>query len=108
MSFFRFFWLRNLIRKNTNPIPVDKAALWKNRLAIAYALIAWNAFGFVLYQICSGKGDWATYHGLSEEKKASAGHEWAKLLKIDNAKVYRVEGFSVKEVIDEKESDSQL
>lgn len=67
MSLFRFKWLRLFIRRHTKPIEVDRAALWKRRLSIVYALTAWNAFGFVMYMIFSGKADWARAHGLKSE-----------------------------------------
>ena len=44
---FRILWLRRLIRRNTKPIPFRKAVNWKERLSIAYMLVAWNAIGFV-------------------------------------------------------------
>ncbi|CAH1107625.1 unnamed protein product [Psylliodes chrysocephalus] len=108
MSFFRFYWLRRLIRRNTNPIPQPRAELWRSRLSIIYTLIAWNAFGFVVYQIYSGKSDWAKYYGIKteEEEKMSPGHRWAKTLGIKDAKVYRVTGFSVEKVEDDEKVES--
>lgn len=55
-----FKWLRRFVRKNTRPIPYTTAETYKSRLSIAYAFIAWNAFGFVLYQVFKGKADWAS------------------------------------------------
>ncbi|KAJ8979757.1 hypothetical protein NQ317_004744 [Molorchus minor] len=68
--FSRFRWLRTLVRRNTNPIPVSKAELWKSRLSVVYMLVAWNAFGFVGYMIYSGKNDWAQYYGYKSEEEA--------------------------------------
>lgn len=70
MTLFNFPWLRNFIRKRTSPIPHVKASTWKSRLSIAYALLAWNAFGAVLYAVYNGKADWAKYHGLVSEEEA--------------------------------------
>lgn len=53
-------WLRQLIRRNTKPITENQAGVWKKRLALGYALIAWNAFGIVCYLIYTGKGGWMT------------------------------------------------
>lgn len=60
MSIFKFKWLRRMIRRNTSPIPMNTAALWKKRLSLLYALLAWNAFGFVIYSAYHGKTDWAS------------------------------------------------
>lgn len=59
MTLFRMRWLRNFIRRSSKPINLTTAELWKRRLAIGYALIAWNAFGFVIYAVYQGKNDWA-------------------------------------------------
>lgn len=59
MALFRMKWLRNLIRRNTRPIEMTTAEVMKRRLAFAYAFLAWNAFGFVIFQIYKGKNDWA-------------------------------------------------
>ncbi|KAJ8962631.1 hypothetical protein NQ318_001024 [Aromia moschata] len=97
MSLFKIQWLRRFIRRNTNPVPVDRAALWKNRLAVAYMLIAWNGFGIVAYMIYNGKADWAKYYGLKseEELKMSPAQQWTKTLGIKDAVVYRVSGVNV-------------
>lgn len=71
MSLFKLLWLRRFVRKNTNPIPIDKADKWKKRLSFLYMIVGWNAFGFVCYQIFIGKADWAKYHGLKSEAEAS-------------------------------------
>lgn len=40
-------WLQKLIRKKTRPIPYKKANRWRDRMSVAYALITWNALGYV-------------------------------------------------------------
>ncbi|XP_049826331.1 uncharacterized protein LOC109609329 [Aethina tumida] len=97
MSLFRFPWLRRFVRRNTNPIPQDKAYLWKNRLSLAYMLICWNAFGLVCYMFYQGKGDWAKYYGLKseEELKMTPAQKWTKTLGIRDATVYSVKGLNV-------------
>lgn len=51
------------------PLQETTAAQWKSRLSIAYALLAWNAFGIVVYMISTGRADWAKYHGLKSEEE---------------------------------------
>lgn len=63
-------WVRRFVRKYTKPIPGDKAQLWKKRLAISYAIIAWNAFGFVLYYMMTERADWPLFYGLKTEEEA--------------------------------------
>jgi hypothetical protein len=65
-----FKWLRRLVRRHTNPIPVDRAASIKQKLSVGYMLLAWNAFGFVCYMIFTGRGDWARYYGYKSEADA--------------------------------------
>jgi len=97
MALFQFQWLRALVRRHTKPVPEDRAALWKKRLSILYAITAWNAFGFVLYMIFTGKADWAKYHGLksAEELRETPAQQWTKTLGIKDATVYRISGFKV-------------
>ncbi|KAJ8723913.1 hypothetical protein PYW07_007893 [Mythimna separata] len=87
-------WWHRFVRKRTKPIPEDTAILWKRRLSIAYGLLAWNAFGLVVYNVYKGKADWAHYYGLKsdEEHSTPPGEAWAKTLGIKNAKVYRISG----------------
>ncbi|XP_050500338.1 uncharacterized protein LOC126880501 [Diabrotica virgifera virgifera] len=115
MSLFRFNWLRRFVRRNTHEIPENRAALWKQRLSVVYAVIAWNAFGFVGYMIYKGKGDWANYYGLKteEEMNMSPGHQWVKTLNLQGAEVYRIKGFSLqkveeKETMEKNENNSQV
>lgn len=49
-----------MVRRHTAPIPLSVADLWKRRLSVLYAVIAWNALGFVFYQMYKGKSDWAS------------------------------------------------
>lgn len=64
-------WWHRFVRRRTKPIPVDQAILWKRRLSIAYGLLAWNAFGILVYMVYTGKGDWAHYYGIkTDEEKA--------------------------------------
>nr|CAD7601106.1 unnamed protein product [Timema genevievae] len=94
---WHFKWLRRLMRRHTRPIPQPKANQWRNRLSIAYALLAWNAFGLVCYMVYTGRKDWAKYYGLKTEDDdlLSPGVQWAKTLKISNAKVMRVSGMQL-------------
>lgn len=69
MALFQLKWLRNFVRKNTHPLPHGTAHTWKQRLSIGYALLAWNAFGFVLYAIFTGRSDWAKSAGLKSEEE---------------------------------------
>lgn len=71
MTLFKFLWLRRFIRKNTNPIPINKAEVWKKRLSFTYLLLAWNAFGLVCYMCYTGKADWAKYYGIKSEMEAN-------------------------------------
>lgn len=80
MSLFKFLWLRQFIRRHTKPIPEVTAEVWKKRLSVSYMLLAWNAFGFVLYMIYSGKADWAQFYGVKDENE----------LKLSPGRYYRV------------------
>lgn len=68
MAIFNFKWLRNVVRKNSNPIEYAKAIFWKEKLSIGYMLVAWNAFGLVCYMVYSGRADWAKYYGVKSEE----------------------------------------
>lgn len=70
MALFQFRWLRKFVRRNTHPIEYHKALFWKEKMSIAYMLIAWNAFGLVCYMIYSGRADWAKYYGVVSEEEA--------------------------------------
>lgn len=71
MAFFQMKWLRAFVRRNTRQIPHTTAQQWKQRLSFGYALLAWNAFGFVLYAVFTGRGDWALATGLKSKEEAS-------------------------------------
>lgn len=71
MTLFKMTWLRNFVRRNTNPVPMNTAKKWKQRLSIGYAILAWNAFGFVLYAVFTGRADWAKAAGLKSEAEAN-------------------------------------
>lgn len=68
---FQWKWLRNFVRRNTNPIPEYRAQRWRQRLSLAYILLAWNAFGLVCYMVYTGRNDWAKYYGYKSEEDAS-------------------------------------
>ncbi|CAG9809499.1 unnamed protein product [Chironomus riparius] len=93
---FELKWLRRIVRKKTNPIPVDIAHKYKGRLSFVYAFIAWNAFGLVIFQIFRGKADWADHHGLPKEDGTSA-QQFARMLNIQKAKVVRISGLQTEQ-----------
>ncbi|XP_036339532.1 uncharacterized protein LOC118748900 [Rhagoletis pomonella] len=108
MALFQMKWLRRWVRRNTNPIPEDSAELWKRRLSVAYALLAWNAFGFVCYMAYTGRSDWAKYYGYKseEEAKLSPAQQFATKLNVDRGKIVRYSGFTrVGEVEFDNKSD---
>ncbi|XP_054727049.1 uncharacterized protein LOC129236826 [Anastrepha obliqua] len=94
MALFEIKWLRRWIRRHTNPIPMDSAELWKRRLSIGYALLAWNAFGFVCYMVFTGRNDWAKYYGhkSEEEAKLTPAQQFATKLNVDRGKIIRFSG----------------
>ncbi len=69
MTLFQLKWLRNLVRRNTQPLPYSVAHTWKQRLSFGYAFLAWNAFGFVLYNVFTGRADWAKAAGLKPQEE---------------------------------------
>ncbi|XP_055903460.1 uncharacterized protein LOC129939461 [Eupeodes corollae] len=93
---FQFKWLRRFVRRNTNPIPESTAELWRRRLSIGYAVIAWQAFGLVCYSIYKGKNDWAKYHGLKsdEELAMSPAQQFSKTLNVEKGTILRFRGFT--------------
>ncbi|XP_037826342.1 uncharacterized protein LOC119614275 [Lucilia sericata] len=105
MSLFQMKWLRRLVRRNTNPIPELQAALWKRRLSLMYAVVAWNAFGFVCYMAFTGRSDWAHYYGYKtdEEKQESQAVQFSKRLNVEKGKIIRYKGFTK---VEEKEFDN--
>jgi hypothetical protein len=79
--------------------PMDEGHAWKmkDKLSIAYALIAWNAFGFVAYQCFQGKKNWPTALGVRspEEDMVRPAIAWAHTLGIKKASVIRISGTTV-------------
>lgn len=102
MSLFQMKWLRRLVRKNTKPIPELEAAKWKRRLSVGYAILAWNAFGFVCYMAFSGKSDWAQYYGFKteEEQNEPQAVQFSKRLNVPKGKIIRYSGFTKVEEIE--------
>ncbi|XP_050332102.1 uncharacterized protein LOC126760486 [Bactrocera neohumeralis] len=96
MALFELKWLRRWVRRHTNPIPEDSAQLWKRRLSIGYALLAWNAFGFVCYMVYTGRNDWAKYYGYKseEEAKLTPAQQYATQLNVNKGKIIRFSGFN--------------
>jgi len=95
MALFQMKWLRRFIRKNTRPVPFATAGMWKQRLSIGYAFLAWNAFGFVMYAIYTGRSDWAKELKTPEELAMSPAQSFARQFKMEKAKVIRLSGISV-------------
>lgn len=105
MALFQMKWLRRFVRNNTSPIPEVQAHMWKRRLSIGYALLAWNAFGYVCYMVFTGRSDWAHYYGLKsdEEKNESPAVYYSKTLNVEKGKIVRYKGFTK---VDEQEFDN--
>jgi len=54
-----------------NPMTEESAWSVKDKLSIAYAVIAWNAFGVVCYQMYNGNVHWPVTAGIrSPEEEA--------------------------------------
>ncbi|XP_055618869.1 uncharacterized protein LOC129763647 [Toxorhynchites rutilus septentrionalis] len=89
-------WLRRWIRRRMNPIPIDRAALWKKRLSVMYGLLAWNALGWIGYMIYTGRNDWPRFYGYKTEEEAAMSQaiRYAKQLNMPNAHVMKFSGFS--------------
>ncbi|XP_046402093.1 uncharacterized protein LOC124168038 [Ischnura elegans] len=98
-SVWNIQWLRRFFRRRMNPVPVDKAHMWKRRLSLTYMFISWNAFGLVIYMMATGRSDWAKYYGYKSESEGniSPGRQWARTLNIENAKVLKLSGLSLVE-----------
>lgn len=73
MALFDMRWLYRFVKRHTNHIPEDKAYFWKRRLSLAYMVLSWNAFGFVIYQIYKGNKDWAKDYRTETERNLSPG-----------------------------------
>lgn len=97
MALFEMKWLRRFVRRHTNPIPEHRADLWKRRLSIGYAILAWQAFGLVCYMVYTGRNDWAKFYGYKteEELALSPAQQFAKHIKVEGTgKIIRISGFS--------------
>ncbi|KAB0803334.1 hypothetical protein PPYR_00304 [Photinus pyralis] len=92
MALFQFHWLTRLIKRHTKPIPEGTADLWKRRLSYLYAIIAWNAFGFVAYSCYTGNQDWAKRFKSPATLESSPARQWTQTLKIKDATVYKISG----------------
>ncbi|CAG7834465.1 unnamed protein product [Allacma fusca] len=91
-------FLRRLVRRHMKPVEERKAWTWKERLSMVYALAAWNAGGFVVYQIFTGNKHWPTTAGITrpEDDSIAPSAYYANLLGINKAKVVSIHGFHVK------------
>ncbi|EDV91925.1 uncharacterized protein LOC6566105 [Drosophila grimshawi] len=97
MALFEMKWLRRFVRRNTSPIPEHRADLWKRRLSIGYAILAWQAFGLVCYMVYTGRNDWAKYYGYKteDELSLSPAQQFARHVKVEGTgKIIRISGFS--------------
>ncbi|ALC48459.1 CG13365 [Drosophila busckii] len=102
MALFQMKWLRRFVRRNTSPIPENRAELWKRRLSIGYALLAWNAFGMVCYMVYTGRSDWAKHYGYKtkEELALSPAQQFAQHIHVEGTgKIIRFSGFTKKEEV---------
>jgi hypothetical protein len=54
-------------------VPEERAHIWKQRLSVVYMLVAWNAFGFVVYNIYKGNSDWARKYKSDAELSLTPG-----------------------------------
>lgn len=71
MTIFRLpRFLRRFLRRHMTPMTEESAWSTKDKLAIAYAFIAWNAAGLALYQIF-GKGNvhWPVSRGIKDPEE---------------------------------------
>lgn len=62
-------WLRRFLRRRMKPIDEYDAIQWQLKLSYLYAFFAWNAFGYVAYQMYFNKADWAAYYGLKLDEE---------------------------------------
>ncbi|KAH8416828.1 hypothetical protein KR222_006452 [Zaprionus bogoriensis] len=97
MALFEMKWLRRFVRRHTNPIPEQRAELWKRRLSIGYAILAWQAFGLVCYMVYTGRNDWAKYYGYKtdEDLALSPAQQFAKHIRVEGkGKIIRISGLT--------------
>lgn len=95
MALFQYHWLRRIIKRHTKPIPEVTAEFWKRRLSYLYAILAWNAFGFVTYSCYTGNYDWAKRFKSAGTLELSPAQQWTQTLKIKDATVYKISGANV-------------
>jgi len=89
--YFRMpMWLRRMVRRRVSEIPVDKALDLKSKTSLAYAFIAWNLFGLIGYKVY--KGEIGVAEGPHDH--LSQARQFAKLLKMENSVLVRVEGLT--------------
>ncbi|KAH8240260.1 hypothetical protein KR026_001243 [Drosophila bipectinata] len=102
MALFEMKWLRRMVRRHTNPIPEHRAEMWKRRLSIGYAILAWQAFGLVCYMVYTGRNDWAKFYGYKTEEDLalSPAQQFARHLNVEGTgKIIRLSGFKKVEEI---------
>ncbi|XP_059485623.1 uncharacterized protein LOC132202625 [Neocloeon triangulifer] len=92
-------WLRKLIRRRMNPVPVSKAISTRDKLSLFYMFVAWNVF-FV-----------AGYHFYTKgrvDKGENTGKAWAQYLGLRNVTIHKYQGFSKigVEVLDEEQKEA--
>jgi len=70
----------------------EKAWDVKQKLSIAYAIIAWNVGGYVIYQIATGNKNWPITHGIrsKDEDMVRPAIAWAAALGIEKGEVIRI------------------
>ncbi|XP_046422760.1 uncharacterized protein LOC124180888 [Neodiprion fabricii] len=105
VGMLQFRWLRLFIRRNTSPIHVDRALQWKKRLSVLYAVLAWHAFGGVLYMCYTGKRDWMRAEGYVPDVDVLPARSWAHTLGIPQAQVIQMSGFKIKGSYEIKEGE---
>lgn len=91
MALFRFPWFRRWVRRNTRPIPEPDAVKWRRRLSLAYAAIAWNAFGLVFYYAMSNRD--ITTKASEQAKSETQAEHYIRILNLDRVKVTRYSKF---------------
>jgi len=74
------------------PVGEEKAWDIKQKLAILYAVIAWNCGGYVMYQIATGNKNWPITHGIrsKDEDMVRPAIAWAAALGIEKGEVVRI------------------
>lgn len=62
-------FIRRWIRARMHPMAERSAMSIRQKISIAYMLIAWNAFGYVVYQMATGNKHWPVTHGVMTEEE---------------------------------------